>query len=406
MRDDLQKLWKAGLRPDHAGLAYEVWAPVDATGKVPDDKRDDWLQGVADTQMPDGYEDCYGRWRSLFEDDECSRAEEIELASRLLIGHGNPSPTEVGLTLQHTWGVPIIPGSALKGLLNHYVDAVYGPEKLTGHPMDPALPDAERERARYQGVTWDATGKRIVHGPGEIHRALFGAPAAASDLEFAGQDVGETRGGVIFHDAWMIPEADMKTLPLAADVLTVHQKKYYDSQGRQGPSEYDNPVPVAFLTVRPKTKFLLAVSGPSAWTALAMSLLRDALTEWGVGGKTAAGYGRINSHRKVVADPTTVRQRRAERAEKAAADARAAQRQAILGASKVLPEFRAWLASAKALEQRPRLEKIRQEWLPRLLVLTPEEREEAARDIQRDIKSRKAEENRDELMKDLRQGET
>src|SRR5690606_17987305 len=53
----------------------------------------------------------------------------------------------------------------------------------------------------------------------------------------------------------------------------------------------DSPNPVAFLTVRPKCRFLLALSGPSEWTDLAGKLLADALASWGVGGKTSAGYG-------------------------------------------------------------------------------------------------------------------
>jgi CRISPR-associated protein Cmr6 len=59
---------------------------------------------------------------------------EVELLSRLLVGHGTQSPTEVGLTTHRTWGVPVVPGTALKGLLSHYVDAVYGPRDPKLHP--------------------------------------------------------------------------------------------------------------------------------------------------------------------------------------------------------------------------------------------------------------------------------
>jgi CRISPR-associated protein Cmr6 len=37
----------------------------------------------------------------------------------------------------------------------------------------------------------------------------------------------------------------------------------------------------------------VALSGPPDWTEFAGRLLRDALEQWGVGGKTSAGYGRL-----------------------------------------------------------------------------------------------------------------
>jgi CRISPR-associated protein Cmr6 len=82
-------------------------------------------------------------------------------------------------------------------------------------------------------------------------------------------------------------------------VLTVHHKSYYDAGGRvaQGrpepwPNDYDDPNPVAFMTVHPRARFLVAVSGGGEETALAAHILKQAIEEWGVGGKTSLGYGR------------------------------------------------------------------------------------------------------------------
>ena len=74
----------------------------------------------------------------------------------------------------------------------------------------------------------------------------------------------------------------------------MHQKGYYDSSGARWPNDYDSPNPVTFLTVRPNVRMLLAFSGPPDWTQLAERLLTDALREWGVGGKTSSGYGRLD----------------------------------------------------------------------------------------------------------------
>lgn len=343
--------------PDHLGLAYSGrWAPVDrAKGKVPDDQRGPWLRRLAEATVPPDYQHAYERWRRSLERDG-SRAVEVALLTRLLPGHGNSSPTEVGLTVHHTWGVPIIPGSALKGLLNHYVDAVYGPDPERHDPEDAA------RAQRFRGVTYE--GRRIVRGPGEIHRALFGAPALDRDGQ-DDEDPEGRRGEVIFQDAWYIP-AGQGDRPYAEDVLTVHQKRYYDSQGRQGgPNDHDAPTPISFLTVRPEAQFLLALSGEREWTALAFDLLRDALIEWGVGGKTAAGYGRIQpeSWRRIIGFG----------AEKTAE-------------SSVLAAFLGWLGAERG-PQRERLRVIREEWLGPLRALPAGDKKQAAAQLRKALNS-------------------
>jgi CRISPR type III-B/RAMP module RAMP protein Cmr6 len=187
------------------------------------------------------------------------------------------------------WG-----GSALKGLLNHYIQIVFGSDPCGKHPCNPAHPD--QDRCDYQGVTWNVD--RIEHGPGKIHRALFGAPEAKSDKAMRkdypdfSEYIGAAQGLVTFHDALYIPGSCKDDSPFAKDILTVHQKRYYSKAGLHCPNDYDDPNPVAFLTVRPKVKFFIAITGPSDWAALAIDLLSEALEKWGIGGKTSAGYGR------------------------------------------------------------------------------------------------------------------
>lgn len=306
MRDAIRNLL-GPMVPDHAALAYERYAPIDEQGGIPDSQRSSWLEQLAQTPLPRGYPAAFKRWRGSLEDGR-TRSSEVKLTGRLLIGHGNLSATEVGLTLHHTWGVPVVPGSALKGLTAHYVDAVYGPDSRGHHPFDLALTGEVAERARFQGITWreDRPG-RPAHGPGDVYRRIFGAPAAEDDHKFEG--AGETQGDVIFHDAWYVPPVvtagnAASSLPLAQDVITVHQQSYYAAAGRErSPNDFDSPVPISFLTVKPGTPFLLAVSGPPALTELALHLLHAALEEWGVGGKTSSGYGRMQRDRRSPAQP-------------------------------------------------------------------------------------------------------
>ena len=69
--------------------------------------------------------------------------------TRLIIGLGGESPLETGLTLHHTFGVPIIPGSAIKGLAAHYCDQVFGD-----------LPNGQELHSRVEFT--DETGKPRV----------------------------------------------------------------------------------------------------------------------------------------------------------------------------------------------------------------------------------------------------
>ncbi len=295
MREVLRKLDLSRL--ENVSLGYDAWAPVGEDGKVPDKESPEWLDRLAGLPVSPDYRHAFERWCSSFTRPG-DRRREVTLAGRLLIGHGNPSAAEVGLTVHHTWGVPVVPGSALKGLLAHYVEAVYGPENPDAPPWEQS--GEERERARYQGVTWE--GRRIRRGPGEWYRRLFGAPEADEDEIYEERELGHgaSRGEVVFHDALYVPGSAREDRPYAVDVLTVHQKPYYDAHLRDPkaeiwPSDHADPNPVAFLTVRPGVKLLLALSGPPEWTETAERLLLEALEHWGVGAKTSAGYGRIPS---------------------------------------------------------------------------------------------------------------
>ncbi|ATB51336.1 type III-B CRISPR module RAMP protein Cmr6 [Corallococcus macrosporus] len=318
MRAALRHL--VGTKPGetaHAGLVYERYAPVKA--HEPGSKWEDWLSGLEAHAEPEGYSSAYRRWEDSLRQSHAvtfqARAE-----SRLLVGHGHASPTGVGLTLHHTWGVPVVPGSSLKGVLAGYLRAVLG------------------------------------DGAAQARRRLFGVPGDAGARAQAGE--------VIFHDAQWVPGASGF---LSRDVLTVHQKAWYGGEA-EWPSDHDAPNPVSFLTVRPGGRFLVALSlapareqAPDAEALLAWAARRldEALRHWGVGGKTAAGYGRL-----VRVDEFDSRR----------------PRRPVRG-SPELDAFRAWAAARRDDEEMPKrqiLEDFEREWLPRLSRLAPDAREVCA----------------------------
>jgi len=179
---------------------------------------------------------------------------------RLVIGLGGENVLETGITLHHTYGTPLIPGTALKGLASHYCDQVWG--------------------ARDQGQGFKRWRKGETGG--DYHKSIFGTT--------------DDSGHIIFHDAWITPETLVKSLQ--PDVMTPHHGDYYsDESGNTPPTDFDDPNPVTFLSVVGNFHVAVSCDVPGTegqkWANLAFDLLSDALQEWGIGGKTNAGYGRL-----------------------------------------------------------------------------------------------------------------
>lgn len=216
------------------------------------------------------YAEAYRQWERSFDTGRPFRSERLAVAGRLIVGLGSENVLETGLRLHHTYGVPIIPGSALKGLASHYCDEVWGQR----HLGDDAPQDNKRFRRKRSADEVE----------GENHRLLFGNT--------------EDAGVIIFHDAWIVPES-LDEGALRLDVMTPHHPKWQTNEAP--PTDFDSPVPVSFLSVAGTFDVRISWSGPAetppekaeTWTDLAMQILREALAEWGVGGKTSSGYGRL-----------------------------------------------------------------------------------------------------------------
>lgn len=246
----------------HPGLLLQRYLTKQAD---PEERRalfDATLQAARSESLRSLYAEAFARWTRSVPQDEAHRSEQLATASRLAVGLGSENVLETGLRLHHTYGVPIIPGSALKGLASHYCHDVWGQRHNEAAPEE----------------------NRLFRRGGSYHRLLFGTT---------------DDGGVIaFHDAWITPES-LNDGSLRLDVMTPHHPKWQMNEAP--PTDFDSPVPVSFLSVAGTFDVRLSWSGPAttpsdpaeAWTALAMKLLQEALAEWGVGGKTRSGYGRL-----------------------------------------------------------------------------------------------------------------
>lgn len=228
--------------------------------------------------VPKGYPEAFDRWRQSFNaHDGTTLATPIEAKGRIALGLGNKGVLENGLQLDHTWGVPIIPGSALKGVA------------------------AAAAHLLAEGLEW-RKGKSAHDGRGAFHAALFGQ-GGTSRLE-GGEDA-DTIGRVRFLDAWWIPRDDrerpLETLPIHLDIMTVHHADYYgEKKDKEGqltlPLDTDRPNPVPFATLSGRYLLVVQLTDPEddpRWLDLALDLLEEGLAELGVGAKTNAGYGRM-----------------------------------------------------------------------------------------------------------------
>ncbi len=196
---------------------------------------------------------------------------EFETVGRLIIGLGGENVLETGITLHHTYGTPIIPGTALKGLASNYCDRIWG------------------RGAEKPGFKRDEI----------YHKAIFGSTADSVDKD---------SGHIIFHDAWITPNSVVDSLK--TDVMTPHHGDYYSgtilpSGEPTAPTDFDSPNPVTFLSIVGTFHIVVScdvvgemceaenkVEGQK-WAELAFDLLTDALKDWGIGGKTNSGYGRL-----------------------------------------------------------------------------------------------------------------
>lgn len=233
------------IAPEHAGLLLDRYLHEHTS----DNSTVRVLQDEA-VRIPasDVYVDAFRRWQSVMESLGYLLVPGV-LASPLALGMGGESVSEVGITLQHTYGVPYIPGTAIKGL-SHSV--ALESTKLREGQTEPDL--------SLEAVTY-----------------LFGTTALA--------------GTCVFADAWYDPTS-VSGKPLYRDTVTVHHQKYYGSHGRnQVPSDFDDPNPVSFLCVRAQARFLFAIRPPEGWGDYVQAMLQWALDHRGIGGKKNAGYG-------------------------------------------------------------------------------------------------------------------
>ena len=228
-------------------LILDKYIPADVPGNS--QGKSEWLKRLESNSRIDIVftQYAYSRWYAMMSAMNATLFN-ATLDWRMVIGLGGETVLETDLTLHHLYGIPFIPGSALKGLTRAYVTSEIDEHKSQDIDKD------------------DATVQRI-----------FGSQ--------------EHAGTVLFFDAMPL---DGK-VSFVLDIMNPHYPDYYS--GTKPPTNDQSPVPVTFLTVTNTTfTFALAPRHPGdpnheADLKDAKKWLQEAIEKYGVGGKTSAGYG-------------------------------------------------------------------------------------------------------------------
>ncbi|MGI6776492.1 MAG: type III-B CRISPR module RAMP protein Cmr6 [Acetivibrionales bacterium] len=183
---------------------------------------------------------------------------------RMIVGLGNESVYETSITLHHIYGIPYIPGQAIKGVVRNWmITELFG------------------------GIEKDALND-------EGFCIIFGSPSKSK--------LGKHKGSLIFFDAFPVSAPSIKK-----DIMNPHYSPYYSEN--QPPADYHNPIIIPFLTVEnTKFKFVVGVKecdnkkverkkleelGGDTLLSIGEIWLKKALAEHGIGAKTSVGYGRL-----------------------------------------------------------------------------------------------------------------
>ncbi len=183
---------------------------------------------------------------------------------RVAMGLGSSSVLENALSFHHVYGFPYIPGQSFKGAIRSFVINMY----------------FGKESDALQNL---------------LFCTLFGSDEKGV--------TGERAGELIFFDVY--PATPPK---IEKDILNPHYNPYYkDGAHPKPPGDYYSPVPVAFLTVKATTynfivvlpkdgdnEFNDSIWGSTTKRKLVTDWIGKALSIFGIGAKTAVGYGRFS----------------------------------------------------------------------------------------------------------------
>lgn len=234
--------------------------------------------------------DVYDLLAELLTIDDCDHFSLKTIYPGLVIGsgyaHGNkesdkPKKDEayqLGFYFDYTTGLPVIPGSSVKGALRSFF---------------PSFGETQESLKKK-------TDKEALHEYINFH---LGEGNALDQEQMKAFEAGIFKNGDVFYDAIV---TKVNTKLLAPDYITPHKnmegKTYRDANGQKIriPDEFVDPTPIKFLKVAPGVTFTFQfklndfIDGTLTITAYQkLSLFKNILLDIGIGAKTNVGYGKF-----------------------------------------------------------------------------------------------------------------
>lgn len=216
----------------------------------------------------------------------------MKLEAQLIVDSGGGTTEHAGLCIHPHFGVPMIPGSAVKGVTRHLLwikwrDAVESEEKDKAKDFAKELVDVFGYPTGDDGKIKEGK-KTIVRTPNLDHWCQENIPELVLDSNKKAEALA---GKIVFLPAMPIGSAQ-----LDVDVLTCHHMEYYSpTKEKTHATDDESPNPQFFPVVKKGATFEFAVRptlrGTDAMVQRALILIQEALELNGIGSKTSAGYG-------------------------------------------------------------------------------------------------------------------
>ncbi|WP_394210527.1 type III-B CRISPR module RAMP protein Cmr6 [Psychrobacter piscatorii] len=273
MRNQLRQVFSR-VNDAHAGLLMQRGLTDWEENEKPIKAR--LIDTVANVTASDLYVLAFDRWLDATHEDgnEAFATVTAKIDGRLLTGLALGGTLETAATTHHTYGMPMLAGSSIKGAVRSYTEHLF----------------AERdENGELQFEKSDNVNKLVIQEQKQgILDILFGTDAEDDHQGDAGY--------LIWHDAWWIPMvSDQGSVltgndykPFVGDVVTVHHPKYY-SRELDAALDMENPVPNQQIAIQ--GSFYFVIQGEQKWVHFARELLKETLANTGLGAKGASGYG-------------------------------------------------------------------------------------------------------------------
>ncbi|WP_051211322.1 type III-B CRISPR module RAMP protein Cmr6 [Runella zeae] len=192
-------------------------------------------------------------------------------------GHGVKGVTgdfKIGFSFDYTTGLPIIPGSSLKGTLR----SVF-PNEKGAHVHKNASDTIKDEKRKYIRTIlkvaddFDVDALELEIFEGKVNGQYL--PMSKHDVFLDAEIVKPNSKGLIFGDDYITPHVDTET---------------------RKPAPLKNPTPLRFLKILPNVTFRFSFElqdGLLISATQKLALFQQILLDLGIGAKTNVGYGRL-----------------------------------------------------------------------------------------------------------------